>query len=204
MDAAAVALDAVERAAADQRLELPLVEKLGVDAAGEVAQGGERPGGVPHLDDARHCLRPDALEARQRVADRPLPRGLLHREVGVAGVDARRQALDPHPPHIVDEHRQPVGVIGVERHRRGVELDRVVRLQPRRLIADEGIGGGVALVEAIVGELGEEIEDFVRLALGDSALDATLDETGPLGIHLGLDLLAHGPPKHVGLAQGVT
>ena len=56
-----------------------------------------------------------------------------------------------------------VGVAEVERHRGGEELDRIVRLQPRRLVGDQRVGGGVALVEAVAGELVDQLEDLRRL-----------------------------------------
>jgi hypothetical protein len=35
--------------------------------------------------------------------------------------------MRPHPPHIVDEHRQLVGLVHVETHRGGVEFLGMVR-----------------------------------------------------------------------------
>ena len=56
---------------------------------------------------------------------------------------------------------QLVGVGEVEGHRRGEELDRVVRLQIGGLVGDQRIGGGVRLVEAVAGELLHQLEDLV-------------------------------------------
>ena len=53
----------------------------------------------------------------------------------------------------------------VERHRGGQELDRIVRLQIGGLVGDQRIGGRVRLVEAVIGELGEQVEDLVGLLL---------------------------------------
>ena len=77
------------------------------------------------------------------------------------------QAGDPAPPHVVDEDRQLVGLVHVEAHRGGVEFDRIMRLQPRGLVGDERVGRGVALVEAIAGELVDQVEQLVRLGRGD-------------------------------------
>jgi hypothetical protein len=62
----------------------------------------------------------------------------------------------------------------------------------------------VALVEAVVGEFGEQVEDLVGLGLGQAALEGAGDEAGALGVHLGLDLLAHRAAQHVGLAQRIA
>ena len=63
------------------------------------------------------------------------------------------------------KHRQLVGVAHVERHRRGQELLAEVRLQIGRVIADERIGGGVGLVEAVAGELVDQLEDVDGVGL---------------------------------------
>ena len=62
----------------------------------------------------------------------------------------------------------------------------------------------MALVEAVIGEFGEKIEDFIGLGLGHAALDRAVDETGALGVHLRLDLLAHGAAQHVGFAERIA
>ena len=92
--------------------------------------------------------------------------------------------------------------VHVEAHRRGVEFDRVVRLQPGGLVGDERVGGGVALVEAVARELVDQVEQLVGLG-GRDGIDprAALDEAGALGVHLRLDLLAHGAAQQIGLAE---
>ena len=62
----------------------------------------------------------------------------------------------------------------------------------------------MALVEAVVGELRQEIEDLVGLRPGQAALDGAVDEPGALGVHLLLNLLAHRPAQHVGFAQRIA
>ena len=44
--------------------------------------------------------------------------------------------MDAHPPHVVDEDCELVGLRHVEAHRGGVEFDRVMRLQPGGLVGD--------------------------------------------------------------------
>ena len=60
------------------------------------------------------------------------------------------------------------------------------------------------LVETVFGELGAGVEDRVGGRLGDSVADRAGDETFALGVHLGLDLLAHRAAQDVGLSQTVA
>ena len=62
----------------------------------------------------------------------------------------------------------------------------------------------MALVEAVAGELGDLFKDQRRLGLGHAAGHRALDEGPALGLHLGLDLLAHGPAQQVRTAQTVA
>ena len=76
-------------------------------------------------------------------------------------------------------------------------------LQKGRLVGDQAVGGGVGLVEAVAGELGQQVEDLVSQLLGVAPLGGPGHEAGPFMLH-DLDLfLAHGPAKNVGLAQSV-
>ena len=49
---------------------------------------------------------------------------------------------------------------------RGHELDRVVGLEPGGVVGEQGVGGGVRLVEAVAGELGHEVEDLAGDVFG--------------------------------------
>jgi hypothetical protein len=62
----------------------------------------------------------------------------------------------------------------------------------------------VALVEAVVRELGEQLEDLLGLGPLDAARDRPGHEALALLLHLGADLLAHGAPQQVGLAERVA
>ena len=67
-----------------------------------------------------------------------------------------------------------------------------MRLEIGGLVGHDGVGGGVRLVEAVVGEFGQQVEDEVGLRLADAALDRARDKALALLVHLGADLLAHG------------
>src|SRR3546814_6050261 len=59
-------------------------------------------------------------------------------------------------------------------------------------------------VEAVAGELVDQVEDVGRPLLGDALGHGALHEDVALGVHLRLDLLAHGAAQQVGLAQRVA
>ncbi len=60
------------------------------------------------------------------------------------------------------------------------------------------------LVEAVAGEVGDEVEEVGALLLAVTGGDATGHELGLLGVHHRLDLLAHGVAQVVGLGHGVA
>ena len=62
----------------------------------------------------------------------------------------------------------------------------------------------MALVEAVARELVDLVEDRGGPVLLDAVLLRALDEARPLGIHLGLDLLAHGTAQQVGAAERIA
>ena len=108
-------------------------------------------------------------------------------------------------PRFLDQDRELRGVAQIVGHHRREELDRIVRLQPRRLIRDNRVGGGVRFVEAVAREFFEQVEDFVRLALGDVVLLATtLHEGLALLLHLLDLLLAHRAAQQISTAERVT
>ncbi len=84
----------------------------------------------------------------------------MHVEADARAVDVRRLDLDAHALAVAAEFGELVGVGDVERQGGGHELDGVVRLEIGGLVADDRIGGGVALVEAVIRELGEKVEDL--------------------------------------------
>jgi hypothetical protein len=62
----------------------------------------------------------------------------------------------------------------------------------------------VGLVEAIAREFGDLIEDVLGGGRRDLADLRPLDESLALGVHLGLDLLAHGATQQIGGAERIT
>ena len=127
-------------------------------------------------------LPPDALDGGERIADRARAfRVVGDVEHDAGAVDRGRLDPDAEALRLAAEFGELVGVVEVERHRRGQELDRVVGLEIGGLEGDEGVGRRVALVEAVIGELGEEVEDLVRLGLVEPALDRALTRSARAG-----------------------
>ena len=62
----------------------------------------------------------------------------------------------------------------------------------------------MALVEAIAGKLGDQIEDVTGLRFFEAALDGAAHEPLALSVHFRLDLLAHGATQQIRIAQAVT
>ena len=72
--------------------------------------------------------------------------------------------------------RELVGILRFDRQQRGHEMPWIVGLQVRRLIGQLGIRRRVRLVEAVPGEVLHQLEDPLRLLLGDAVLRRALDE----------------------------
>ena len=125
-DARAVGFELVEGAGGDQAFQHALVDDARIDAAGEIGEVGERPLAA-RRDDVLDRLRADALERRERVDDA----FALDLELDAGAVDRRRLDLDAEALGLGAEFGELVGVAHVERHRRGEELDRIVRLHDR-------------------------------------------------------------------------
>ncbi len=77
-------------------------------------------------------------------------------------------------------------------------------LEPGGLVADQGVGGGVRLVEAVAGELLHQVEDLVGLGAVDAALGRAFAEDLAVLGHLRRHLLAHRAAQQVGAAQRVA
>ena len=80
----------------------------------------------------------------------------------------------------------------------------MVGLEVGGLVGDQRVGRGVGFVEAVAGELGDQLEDAACIGLRHLVGQRALDEGLPLGVHLRLDLLAHGAAQQVGAAQAVV
>ena len=154
------------------------------------------------LDQMLDRLRADALDRGERIEDARRPEA-TSKSTPERLTDGASTAM---PRRIASRRNSAILSVlpRLQRQRRGEELDRVVRLHIGGLVGDQRVGGGVALVEAVVGELGEQLEDRVGVVLGQPLLDGAVDEAVALRVHLGVDLLAHGAAQKIGLAQRIA
>ena len=72
------------------------------------------------------------------------------------------------------------------------------------MIRQHRVCRGVALVEAIVGELREQFEDGIGLRSLNAAFDRAGDKALALLLHLLADLLAHRAAQQIGFAERVA
>src|SRR6476660_5609844 len=80
-----------------------------------------------------------------------------------------------------------------------------MRLEVGRLVTDYAIRRAVTFVESVTGKFFEQIENGVRLFLGNFVrARAALDEIPAFFRHLLLVLLAHGAPEKIALRKRVS
>ena len=197
----AVAAQCVQCARVDQRFQRTLVELGRIDALAEIEQVAELASLPPRLDDALAHALAHALHRAQAVADGA---GIGGHEHEVRMVHVRRPHVEAQPARFVEEADHLLGLVHVRGQRGGHELGRVVLLQPRGLVGDQRVRGGVRLVEAVAGELLHQVEDLVGLALVHAALGGALAEDLAVLGHFGRHLLAHRAAQQVGAAQRVA
>src|SRR5208282_6426103 len=123
-------------------LELPPVEALGIEAAGEIDQVLEAAMVGALGDELAHRLPAHPLDRGERVANRrlaptlPSPAGgggkggdfRLDCKRHLGAVDIRRQETNAEPVELLAKNVELVGVAEIERHQRREKLDRVVGL----------------------------------------------------------------------------
>ena len=202
--ARAACLDAVESAGAGQVLDLHLVDLPGIHPGREIGEILEAVI-VARFDHGLHRGMADFLDGGERIADaQRLVLVALQDKIGFRSVDVGRQDANAHPRAFLAQGGELVGVVDGERHAGRDEGHGVVGLHPCGLPGDQGVGGGVRFVEAVVGELGHEVEHLVGLRRIDAVGDGAGDEDLALGLHLGSDLLAHGAAQEIGGAETVA
>ena len=192
----AVGIEAVERAGRGKAFDDALVDRTRADTSGKIGERGERPV-APDLHDQFDRLRTDPLQRSQRIIDG----AVADFEGGGGAIDIGGLDLDPETLSLGAEFGQLVGIVQFERHRRRQELDGIVRLHEGGMVGHQRVGCGVALVEAVVGEFGEQFEDGFRLTFGYAGLDRARHEALALLLHLRSNLLAHRTAQQVGFAE---
>ena len=170
-----------------------------VHAPGKI---GERAEGAlaALLEDGPGRRLADPLDGGQAEADRRPGRGELLPRL----VDVRRQHEDAAFQAVPDDFHDPVGGADLGRQRRREEVDRVVRLQIRRLVGQQRVGHGVRLVEPVPAERLDQTAELLRFLLGDAVLDRLANELLDVGEHDLHVFLADPLAQQVRLGHGIA
>jgi hypothetical protein len=152
------------------------------------------------LEDHRKRRLAGALDRTEAIAD-----GLaIHRaEADAAVIDVGWQESQAVVDRVLVEELDLVGIGHFRRQRGGHEGRRMVAFEPGRVVGDQGIGGGVRLVEAVAGELLHQCRRCALAWASPTPLAAApvTKIVALLGHLLGL-LLAHRAPQQVGRRRG--
>ena len=152
----------------------------------------------------------EVLDTGKAEADGPV----LHGKLLLRAVHVRRQHADAALFAGLDVEAHLVGIAGHAVHQRRHELHRVMQFQPGRLHGDEGVGGGVGLVEGVAGEGGHFVEYVLGHLLGNAVahragndhlavLHQAVDEVFLLLGHDVVLFLGHGAAHQVAAAVGI-
>ena len=166
----------VEGAPLDERLHGPLVEHDRVDPLAEVEDVLEGPVGVALGHDALDQALAHVAHRGQAEDDgvRPAP-GRLGRSMSGANSATERLTSGtstsiPMRAALGEVDRRLVLVVLDRGQQRRHVLDRVVRLEPGRLVGHQPVAVGVRLVERVVGERLDDVEELraelLAVALG--------------------------------------
>ena len=191
--------DGVERTGLDEGFDDLFVD-ASVDAVAKIEEAFEGSVLFSRCEDGFEGCATDALDAGESETDGPVRNA--EDEFGV--VDVGGEDFDAVFSCVVDGSDDLVGVVLIAGHEGGVELGGVVTFEIGGLVGDEGVGGGVAFVEAVFGESGDEVKDVAGLFFVDAVFDASLDEDESLLVHLLDFLFSHGAAHDVGAAEGVS
>ena len=130
-----------------QRLEHPLVGQPQVENLAERMQRRDAAAELRARVDDR--LDRALAEALDRGQPEPDSMARLDGEMQLALVDVRRQHGNRAIAALGEIHGELVGVLRLDGQERGGKVPRVVRLEICGLVGEEGVGGGMRLVEAV-------------------------------------------------------
>ena len=201
---------AVQGARFDKALHGPAVDILFLtghpgEKVPEVAEGAAQ---AALLQDGFNDGAADALDGGQGVVDA----GRRDGKARLALVDVGRKDPDLHGPAGENIGGHLGGVVDHRGHESRHEFHGIIIFEPGGLVGDDGVAGGVGLVEGVFGKVHHSVVDaggnlFIDpagRAAGNVLLGVAVDEVPALLFHDGLFLFTHGPADQVAPAQGVA
>ena len=196
---AAVHVEPVQRAAADQAFHGAFVEFPAARAFAKVVKRAELRLGAARQNCADKAP-PEVFDGEQPEADGAVLRGKARHAL----VDMRRQDVDPQPLRFADIGCHLGRGIEHAGQRGGQQLARIMAFEPRRLERDKRIGGGVGFVERVVGKRRHLVKQRLRHALCNAVRFGAGKEVFALFFHHVPFFLCHRAPHQVGGAVGIA
>ena len=189
----------VKGPALDQGFDRPLVNALAIDTTTKVKQireiavcsGVENGGDWPLTQSAQRAQSVNYVTLG------------IDRELQIPLIDVRRVDLESHTTGLFDQRHDFINVPHVRRHDRRHKGRRMMRLEPSRLVGNQGIGGRVGFVKSITCEFFHQIKDGARQIWIHAPLSGAFHEHDPLLLHLFGLLFTHGTAKQIRTAQAV-
>jgi hypothetical protein len=194
-------VERIESAGTNQGFDGAPVDQAFVGAPTEIEQILERTAGLAHLEDRVHRLFAGSLDGAETVANRA---AVDRREAVFGGIHVRPEDAQAVGDGVVVNDLHRVGDVHVRRQRRRHEGGAMVCLQPGGVVGDDGVGGGVRLVEAVLGELLHQVEKLHRQLFVVALLLRPFAHQVAVQGHLFGLLLAHRTPQQVGGAQRIA
>ena len=183
----------------DQSFDRPLVNALTVDTAAKIKQIREI-AMCPSVEDGRNRSLAQSAQRAQSIHDVTLG---IDRKLQIPLIDVWRVDLEPHTTGLFDQGHDFINVPHVRRHDRCHKGRRMMRLEPSRLVGNQGIGGRVRLVKSVTCEFFHQVKNGARQLRIDAPLSGALHEHDPLLLHLFGFLFTHGTAKQIRTAQAV-
>ena len=123
--------EAIEGPGHNQFFQHPAVELFNIRTRAEIEQFAEIAALITGFNDRFYRTFADAFDGADTINDFAI---VVNVKMVQAGVNIRRQDFQPHPPALIHQADNLLGVIHIRGHYRRHKFSRIVRLQPQRLI----------------------------------------------------------------------
>ena len=203
-DTTAIIVQLIKRTRPCQHFKRAFAHPFQINPPRQIKERGKRLVHTVNLapfGDQLHRLHTDVLQRPQSIDQRALD----HFERRITAVHARRHPRQFKPfADLFEIDRQLIRQVDIAVHYAGHEFDRMVGLEPSRLVTDHRIGRSVGFVETVVGEFFQKVENFRRFLFIDAVGHRAFFELRAfLGHFLG-DLFTHRTAQQVSAAKAVA